>query len=284
MSAAPHNYFPTFEIAVLQSLGEAGAQGQRDVVIKVESGKEDLNENVQSITIPSINEVNLSMKLTGFDIYQDNSELGLKTLSGDIFIVAKKNNQQEEQLYKIHSPVVPISPLNAKDNTYPPIKDSKQFIERAWFSAFGEALSDIIDQTTVITGNQAAFNPYDLSSSESENMVNPKHSKKEVKSGFKLPYWGGVALIAVVVFCIVLVGLKFINNSSSEQQQSDQQQVTTTGGIQQIPYDESNDVSNQGSFAPVPQSSGESSQQNSEQQIEAEVLDEFGLESNVSLD
>lgn len=282
MSATQINYVPAFEIAVLKSLGESGEQGKRDVVIKVESGKEDLNETVHSITIPEINAVNLSLKINGFDIYEDNSELGIKTLSGNIVIVAKINGETVKE-YKVHTPVVPISPLNAKDKSYPPILESKQFIERAWYSSFAEALSDIIDQTTVITGNQAAFNPYSLDSTESSTMANPKRKiETSAKSDSPLRFWGGVSIIAIVVFIIVLGGMKFINSSTNEQQA--QQQSSVPGGIQQVPYDESQDVQNQGSFAPVPQLEGGAGEQNSEQQIEAEVLDEFGLESKVSLD
>lgn len=281
MSATQHNYVPGFEIAVLKSLGEAGEQGKRDVVIKVESGKEDLNETVQSITIPEISSVNLSIKTNGFDIYEENADLGIKTLSGNIIIVAKINGEVVKE-YKVHSPVVPISPINAKDNVYPPILESKQFIERAWFASFAEALSDIIDQTTVITGNQAAFNPYSLESGESNSMANPKRQvEKSAKSDSPLRYWGGVAIIAIIVFGAVLGGMKLIKDRSSEQQA---QENPAQSSIQQVPYDESQDVQNQGSFPPVPQLNGSVGEQNSEQQIEAEVLDEFGLESNVSLE
>lgn len=281
MSATQHNYVPGFEIAVLKSLGEAGEQGKRDVVIKVESGKEDLNETVQSITIPEISSVNLSIKTNGFDIYEENAGLGIKTLSGNIIIVAKINGEVVKE-YKVHSPVVPISPINAKDNVYPPILESKQFIERAWFASFAEALSDIIDQTTVITGNQAAFNPYSLESGESNSMANPKRQvEKSAKSDSPLRYWGGVAIIAIIVFGAVLGGMKLIKDRSSEQQA---QENPAQSSIQQVPYDESQDVQNQGSFPPVPQLNGSVGEQNSEQQIEAEVLDEFGLESNVSLE
>lgn len=281
MSATQHNYVPGFEIAVLKSLGEAGEQGKRDVVIKVESGKEDLNETVQSITIPEVSSVNLSIKTNGFDIYEENADLGIKTLSGNIIIVAKINGEVVKE-YKVHSPVVPISPINAKDNVYPPILESKQFIERAWFASFAEALSDIIDQTTVITGNQAAFNPYSLESGESNSMANPKRQvEKSAKSDSPLRYWGGVAIIAIIVFGAVLGGMKLIKDRSSEQQV---QANPAQSGIQQVPYDESQDVQNQGSFPPVPQLNGSVGEQNSEQQIEAEVLDEFGLESNVSLE
>lgn len=280
MSATQQNYTPMFEIAVLKSLGEPGEQGKRDVVVKVETGKEDLNESVHTISIPEINEVNLSLKINGFDTYEDNTDLGIKTLSGDIIIVAKINGQVTEE-FKIHSPIVPISPINAKDNSFPPIQEVKKFIETAWYTVFGEALSDIIDQTTVITGNQIAFNPYDLDASETSSMANTKR-QNDAKNGkaFNMPYWGGVVLITIVVFGIVLGGLKFINKSSNEQQQVQQQ----GSNIQQVPYDESKDVENRGSFAPVPQLGGGTSEQNSEKQVEAEVLDEFGLESNVSLD
>lgn len=282
MSATQQNYEPMFEIAVLKSLGEAGEEGKRDVVIKIESGKEDLNESVHSLTIPQINEVNLSLKINGFDIYEDNADLGIKTLSGNIIIVAKINGEVVEE-FKAHSPIIPISPINAKDNTFPPIIESKQFIERAWYSSFAEALTDIIDQTTVITGNQAAFNPYTLESSEINTMSNPKRQgEKAAKSTSPLRYWGGVALITVAAFVIVLLGFKFINNKSNEQQVAPQ--ASTQGGIQQVPYDESQDVANQGSFPPVPQINEGTGQPNSEQQIEAEVLDEFGLESTVNLE
>lgn len=282
MSATQQNYAPMFEIAVLKSLGEAGEEGKRDVVIKIESGKEDLNESVHSLTIPQINEVNLSLKINGFDIYEDNADLGIKTLSGNIIIVAKLNGEVVEE-FKVHSPIIPISPINAKDNTFPPIIESKQFIERAWYSSFAEALTDIIDQTTVITGNQAAFNPYTLESSEINTMANPKRqSEKAAKSTSPLRYWGGVALITVAAFVIVLLGFKFINNKSNEQQAVPQ--ASTQGGVQQIPYDESQDIANQGSFPPVPQFNEGTGQPNSEQQIEAEVLDEFGLESTVNLE
>ena len=189
MSATQHNYVPGFEIAVLKSLGEAGDQGKRDVVIKVESGKQDLNETVQSITIPEVSSVNLSIKINGFDIYEEKADLGIKTLSGNIIIVAKINGEVVKE-YKVHSPIVPISPINAKDNVYPPIIESKQFIERAWFSSFAEALSDIIDQTTVITGNQAAFNPYSLELGESNSMANPKRQvENSAKSNSPLRYF-----------------------------------------------------------------------------------------------
>lgn len=278
MSATQINYVPAFEIAVLKSLGEAGEKGKRDVVVKVESGKEDLNETVHSITIPEINTVNLSLKINGFDIYEDNADLGIKTLSGNIIVVAKINGEVVQE-FKVHSPVVPISPANAKENVFPPILESKQFIERAWYSSFAEALSDIIDQTTVITGNQAAFNPYSLESGENNTMANPKRqAEKAAKTNSPIRYWGGVSIIAIVVFIAVLGGMKFINNSSNEQQA---QQNPAQNGIQQVPYDESQDLQNQGAF---PQVSGVGGAQNSEQQIEAEVLDEFGLESNVSLD
>lgn len=281
MSANHINYVPAFEIAVLKSLGEAGEQGKRDVVIKVESGKEDLNETVHSITIPEINAVNLSLKINGFDIYEDNAELGIKTLSGNIIVVGKINGEAVKE-FKIHSPVVPISPINAKENVFPPILDSKQLIERAWYSAFAEALSDIIDQTTVITGNHTAFNPYSLEMGESNTMANPKRQiEKGTKDESPVRFWGRIAIIAILVFGLVLGGLQFIKNSSNEQQA---QQNPTQSGIQPVPYDESQDVQNQGSFPPVPQLNGSSGEQNSEQQIEAEVLDEFGLESNVSLD
>lgn len=281
MSATQHNYVPGFEIAVLKSLGEAGEQGKRDVVIKVESGKQDLNETVQSITIPEVSSVNLSIKINGFDIYEEKADLGIKTLSGNIIIVAKINGEVVKE-YKVHSPIVPISPINTKDNVYPPILESKQFIERAWFSSFAEALSDIIDQTTVITGNQAAFNPYSLELGESNSMANPKHQvEKSAKSDSPLRYWGGVVIIAIIVFGAVLGGMKLIKDRSSEQTAQDN---PAQGGIQQVPYDESKDVQNQGSFPPVPQLNGSVGEQNSEQQIEAEVLDEFGLEANVSLE
>ncbi|MCP0917783.1 hypothetical protein MUB04_14705 [Acinetobacter indicus] len=281
MSATQQNYEPTFEIAVLKSIGEAGEEGKRDVVIKIESGKEDLNESVHSLTIPQISEVNLSLKINGFDIYEDNADLGIKTLSGNIIIVAKINGEVVEE-FKVHSPVVPISPINAKDNIFPPIIESKQFIERAWYSSFAEALTDIIDQTTVITGNQAAFNPYTLESSESNTMANPKRQSEKAQSTSPLRYWGGVALITVAAFVIVLLGFKFINNKSNEQQTVPQ--ASTQGGVQQVPYDESQDIANQGSFPPVPQLNDGTNQPNSEQQIEAEVLDEFGLESTVNLE
>ncbi len=281
MSATQHNYVPGFEIAVLKSLGEAGEQGKRDVVIKVESGKQDLNETVQSITIPEVSSVNLSIKINGFDIYEENADLGIKTLSGNIIIVAKINGEVVKE-YKVHSPIVPISPINAKDNVYPPILESKQFIERAWFSSFAEALSDIIDQTTVITGNQAAFNPYSLELGESNSMANPKRQvENSAKSNSPLRYWGGVVIIAIIVFGVVLGGMKLIKDRSSAQNAQDN---PAQGGVQQVPYDESNDVQNQGSFPPVPQLNGSVGEQNSEQQIEAEVLDEFGLEANVSLE
>ena len=281
MSATQQNYEPTFEIAVLKSIGEAGEEGKRDVVIKIESGKEDLNESVHSLTIPQISEVNLSLKINGFDIYEDNADLGIKTLSGNIIIVAKINGEVVEE-FKVHSPVVPISPINAKDNIFPPIIESKQFIERAWYSSFAEALTDIKDQTTVITGNQAAFNPYTLESSESNTMANPKRQSEKAQSTSPLRYWGGVALITVAAFVIVLLGFKFINNKSNEQQTVPQ--ASTQGGVQQVPYDESQDIANQGSFPPVPQLNDGTNQPNSEQQIEAEVLDEFGLESTVNLE
>lgn len=281
MSATQHNYVPGFEIAVLKSLGEAGEQGKRDVVIKVESGNQDLNETVQSITIPEVSSVNLSIKINGFDIYEEKADLGIKTLSGNIIIVAKINGEVVKE-YKVHSPIVPISPINAKDNVYPPILESKQFIERAWFSSFAEALSDIIDQTTVITGNQAAFNPYSLELGESNSMANPKRQvENSAKSNSPLRYWGGVVIIAIIVFGVVLGGMKLIKDRSSAQNAQDN---PAQGGVQQVPYDESNDVQNQGSFPPVPQLNGSVGEQNSEQQIEAEVLDEFGLEANVSLE
>lgn len=281
MSATQHNYVPGFEIAVLKSLGEAGDQGKRDVVIKVESGKQDLNETVQSITIPEVSSVNLSIKINGFDIYEEKADLGIKTLSGNIIIVAKINGEVVKE-YKVHSPIVPISPINAKDNVYPPIIESKQFIERAWFSSFAEALSDIIDQTTVITGNQAAFNPYSLELGESNSMANPKRQvENSAKSNSPLRYWGGVVIIAIIVFGVVLGGMKLIRDRSSAQNAQDN---PAQGGVQQVPYDESNDVQNQGSFPPVPQLNGSVGEQNSEQQIEAEGLDEFGLEANVSLE
>ena len=281
MSATQHNYVPGFEIAVLKSLGEAGEQGKRDVVIKVESGKQDLNETVQSITIPEVSSVNLSIKINGFDIYEENADLGIKTLSGNIIIVAKINGEVVKE-YKVHSPIVPISPINAKDNVYPSILESKQFIERAWFSSFAEALSDIIDQTTVITGNQAAFNPYSLELGESNSMANPKRQvENSAKSNSPLRYWGGVVIIAIIVFGVVLGGMKLIKDRSSAQNAQDN---PAQGGVQQVPYDESNDVQNQGSFPPVPQLNGSVGEQNSEQQIEAEGLDEFGLEANVSLE
>ncbi len=281
MSATQHNYVPGFEIAVLKSLGEAGDQGKRDVVIKVESGKQDLNETVQSITIPEVSSVNLSIKINGFDIYEEKADLGIKTLSGNIIIVAKIKGEVVKE-YTVHSPIVPISPINAKDNVYPSILESKQFIERAWFSSFAEALSDIIDQTTVITGNQAAFNPYSLELGESNSMANPKRQvKNSAKSNSPLRYWGGVVIIAIIVFGVVLGGMKLIKDRSSAQNAQDN---PAQGGVQQVPYDESNDVQNQGSFPPVPQLNGSVGEQNSEQQIEAEVLDEFGLEANVSLE
>lgn len=281
MSATQHNYVPGFEIAVLKSLGEAGEQGKRDVVIKVESGNQDLNETVQSITIPEVSSVNLSIKINGFDIYEEKADLGIKTLSGNIIIVAKINGEVVKE-YKVHSPIVPISPINAKDNVYPSILESKQFIERAWFSSFAEALSDIIDQTTVITGNQAAFNPYSLELGESNSMANPKRQvKNSAKSNSPLRYWGGVVIIAIIVFGVVLGGMKLIKDRSSAQNAQDN---PAQGGVQQVPHDESNDVQNQGSFPPGPQLNGSVGEQNSEQQIEAEVLDEFGLEANVSLE
>lgn len=281
MSATQHNYVPGFEIAVLKSLGEAGEQGKRDVVIKVESGNQDLNETVQSITIPEVSSVNLSIKINGFDIYEEKADLGIKTLSGNIIIVAKINGEVVKE-YKVHSPIVPISPINAKDNVYPSILESKQFIERAWFSSFAEALSDIIDQTTVITGNQAAFNPYSLELGESNSMANPKRQvENSAKSNSPLRYWGGVVIIAIIVFGVVLGGMKLIRDRSSAQNAQDN---PAQGGVQQVPYDESNDVQNQGSFPPVPQLNGSVGEQNSEQQIEAEGLDEFGLEANVSLE
>lgn len=192
----------------------------------------------------------------------------MKFISGSIKVIASTNNGANQREYTLHTPQVEVQPINLKDSTYPPISEVKSQIERAWFNSFAEALSDIIDQTTVITGNLSVDNPYNLNAEEASLKPSGKSKSNNTKPNSK-KFWIGVVGAAIVVF---LVSLLLINYLKSDNAQPGTE-------LREMPGVELQEITD---AAPSPQE--QQQVQNESEAIESELLDEFGLESNVSLD
>jgi hypothetical protein len=261
------DYAPVIEIAVLKSMGEAGEAGKRDVLIKVEALSEDRNPVVKSVSIEGIENANLSLKMLGFDLYASDEVKGVKVLSGVVKVIASINNGTENREYTLHTPEIEVQPINLKDGTFPPIMEVKNTIERAWLDAFSDALSDIIDQTTVITGNLKLESPYSL---DAEKVVGKSDADTSQASSKK--FWIGVVVAAVVVFISTMLLINYFKKSNEEPVP-----VAETQQIEQV-------SGNNPGVAPTESPQATPQPQTESEAIESEVLDEFGLESNVSLD
>lgn len=276
------DYIPVIEIAVLKSMGEAGASGSRDVLIKVESLSSELNPVVKSVSIEKIENVNLSLKLSGFDFYEmsePDDDQDFKILDGTVEIIATLNNGSEKRNYILHEPKIRVDSVNGN---FPAIGEVKSIVERAWFNSFAEALSDIIDQTTVITGNISQDNPYNLDAEEITSSVEPVTKERKLSSN-KLSFWIAVISIAVIVF-ILTAGTKIYNGiSGNNSGNQTNQELSLTNDTESQTYQEPSLINSEGSQT-YQEPTLIDNAADEQATIETEILDEFGLESNVSLD
>ncbi|HFG7030346.1 TPA: hypothetical protein ACGIK9_002831 [Acinetobacter baumannii] len=267
---------PEIEVAVYKKEGINTVDGGRDVVIKTKTDELDLNQTVGTLTIPNIEKASLSIVLRGFDLLEESGDNEYKIISGNIYIKALIDEEEDPKLYPLHNLKLKIYPINTKTNTFPSIHEVSSAIDKVWKDAFGEALADIFDQTTIITGNVSPdLQQYALDNNDQVSMRPHRSTKSNPESKTDSFFWLKVGGIAIICTILIFAGIRFISSKSStniqEAQLADQQ---TSGGLQlkpeQLPPEQLPDTAASG--------------HNSEKAIEKEVLDEFGLESNVNLD
>lgn len=273
-------HFPTMLFTVNRNLKDSNLL---DLLISVDTDENDLNRNPQQVHVSNVQNSNLSLSFEGFDntTLKDEPELEAKSISGKVYLEVKRRNNEKTELVLLHEPQVIIP--NKVFNKINSIVQIASDIRNKWQDRFSEEIGEFTRQISVITGT----------SNESFAQVEPKPfitprsitDKTEIQQKFvpqngnqiksrPLWFWILMWVLSFVILLALILGGKVLYDKYN-QPDNPLLDPNTQALVQQQAEQARLAQQNVGSASTV--------QADSENDIQKETMNEFGLEEGVNL-